>query len=99
MIGNESPLFTGKAGEDPSDWILEFKRFVIASRINIIAGAGEVAGRAEAYNLGISYIVGEAKTWYENEIKSRNWQCDNILDGTGMNNLNAIQALNNDALT
>ncbi|CAG8702036.1 4466_t:CDS:2, partial [Acaulospora morrowiae] len=33
-----------KAGEDPSDWVLEFKRFVIASRINVIAGAGGVAG-------------------------------------------------------
>ncbi|CAG8744557.1 194_t:CDS:2, partial [Acaulospora morrowiae] len=38
------------------------------------------AGRTEAYDLAISYMVGEAKTWFENEIKSRNWQCDNILD-------------------
>ncbi|CAG8671413.1 5071_t:CDS:1 [Ambispora gerdemannii] len=99
MIENGPPLFTGKAGEDPSDWILEFKRFVIAFRINVITGAGGVAGRAGTYNLGISCMIGEAKTWYENEIKSRNWQCDNILDGTGVNNLNAIRALNNDVLT
>ncbi|CAG8670512.1 18692_t:CDS:2, partial [Acaulospora morrowiae] len=99
MIGNGPPLFIGKAGEDPSDWILEFKKFVIASRINVIAGAGGVAGKAEAYNLGISYMVGKVKTWYENKIKSRNWQCDNIFDGTGVNDLNAIQALNNGALT
>ncbi|CAG8625032.1 18370_t:CDS:2 [Acaulospora morrowiae] len=44
-------------------------------------------------------MVGEAKTWYENEIKSRNWQYDNILDGTGVNILNAICLLNNGALT
>ncbi|RIB28848.1 hypothetical protein C2G38_2156803 [Gigaspora rosea] len=99
MIGNGPPLFTRKASEDPSDWVLEFKRFVIASRINVIAGAGGVAGRAEAYNLAISCIVGEAKTWYENEIKGRNWQCDNILDSTGVNTLNAIRALNNGGLT
>ncbi|CAG8716081.1 6203_t:CDS:1, partial [Acaulospora morrowiae] len=99
MIGNGPHLFTGKAGEDPSDWVLEFKRFVIASRINIIAGAGGVADRAEAYNLAISCMVGEAKTWFENEIKGRNWQCDNILDGTGVNTLNAIRALNNGGLT
>ncbi|CAG8473110.1 4937_t:CDS:2 [Acaulospora morrowiae] len=68
------------SGEDPSDWVLEFKRFVIASQINIIADAGGVVGRAEAYNLAISCIIGEAKTWFENKIKNRNWQCDNILD-------------------
>ncbi|CAG8730408.1 303_t:CDS:2, partial [Acaulospora morrowiae] len=70
MIGNGSPLFTRKAGKDSSDWVLEFKRFVIASRINIIAGAEGVAGRAELYDLVISCIIGEAKTWFENEIKS-----------------------------
>ncbi|RHZ82688.1 hypothetical protein Glove_105g9 [Diversispora epigaea] len=99
MIGNELPLFKGKAGEDSSDWILEIKRFVIACRINITAGAGGVAGRAEAYNLAISCIVGETKTWYENEIKGRNWQCDNILDGTGTNILTLFRAVNNGALT
>ncbi|CAG8640977.1 5426_t:CDS:2, partial [Ambispora gerdemannii] len=99
MIGNGPPLFTGKAEEDLSNWILEFKRFVIASRINIIVGVGGVTGRAKAYNLGISCMIDEAKIWYENEIKNRNWQCNNILDSTDVNDLNAIRALNNDALT
>ncbi|CAG8588908.1 3770_t:CDS:2, partial [Acaulospora morrowiae] len=32
MIGNGPPLFTEKAGEDPSDWILEFKRFLVKQK-------------------------------------------------------------------
>ncbi|CAG8692640.1 1311_t:CDS:2 [Acaulospora morrowiae] len=99
MIGNGPPLFTRKAREDPLYWILEFNRFVIASQINVIVGAGGVAGKAEAYNLAISYMIGEAKTWFENKIKNRNWQCDNILDSTSINILNAIRLLNNRDLT
>ncbi|CAG8725168.1 9644_t:CDS:2, partial [Acaulospora morrowiae] len=53
MVGYGSPIFNGHPGEDPEDWLREFRRYVVASRINITPGVGGVAGRAEALGLAI----------------------------------------------
>ncbi|CAG8463896.1 2910_t:CDS:2 [Acaulospora morrowiae] len=35
MVGYGPPTFSGRAGEDPEDFIREFKRYILASRIDI----------------------------------------------------------------
>uniref|UniRef100_U9T2S1 Uncharacterized protein n=1 Tax=Rhizophagus irregularis (strain DAOM 181602 / DAOM 197198 / MUCL 43194) TaxID=747089 RepID=U9T2S1_RHIID len=51
--------------EDPEDFIREFQRYVVGSRINVAPGAGQAAGREEAYGLLLSCLEGDAKKWYE----------------------------------
>ena len=99
MIRNRSKLFSDKSREDLSDWKADFKRFVIASQINIAPGIGQVPDRAKALELAISCMTEDVKIWYENYIRGRNWILNNVLDGMDVNNLNAIWGLNNRALT
>ena len=51
MVGYGPPIFRGKPGDDPEDFIRDFQRYVVANRINTTPGAGGVAGRAEADGL------------------------------------------------
>ena len=73
MVGYPPPQFHGTAGEDPEDFINEWKRYVLASRINVVPGAGEAAGRAEIDGLYETCLLDDAKIWYINEIKDRNY--------------------------
>ncbi|CAG8772039.1 16111_t:CDS:2, partial [Rhizophagus irregularis] len=78
---------------DPEDFLRDFQRYVVASRINIAPGAGQVTGRAEALGLLISCLEGPAKQWYETNIKGKNWKCSNISDNLGVATLTAVRAL------
>src|SRR3954447_6936009 len=75
------------------DFLTELRRYVIGSRINAAPGAGQVAGRAEAYGLLESCLEGTAKIWYETRIKGKNWKCNNLSDNLGVVDLNAVRAL------
>ncbi|GET60008.1 uncharacterized protein OCT59_020441 [Rhizophagus irregularis] len=93
MVGYGPPIFYGRPGEDPEDFLRDFQRYVVASRINIAPGAGQVTGRAEALGLLISCLEGPAKQWYETNIKGKNWKCSNISDNLGVATLTAVRAL------
>ncbi|PKY62857.1 hypothetical protein RhiirA4_551332, partial [Rhizophagus irregularis] len=93
MVGYGPPIFYGRPGEDPEDFLRDFQRYVVASRINVAPGAGQVAGRAEALGLLISCLEGPAKQWYETNIKGKNWKCSNISDNLGVATLTAVRAL------
>ncbi|CAG8754134.1 16692_t:CDS:1, partial [Acaulospora morrowiae] len=77
----------------PEDWLREFRRYIVASRINITPGIGGVAGRAEILGLAISCFAGPVLTWYETRVKGRNWKCNNLSDNLGVVDLNAVRAL------
>ncbi|CAG8579441.1 14888_t:CDS:1, partial [Acaulospora morrowiae] len=77
----------------PEDWLREFRRYVVTSRINITPGVGGVAGRAEALGLAISCFAEPALTWYETRVKGRNWKCNNLSDNLGVVDLNTVRAL------
>ncbi|CAJ0751552.1 7708_t:CDS:2 [Entrophospora sp. SA101] len=83
----------GNPGEDPEDFLRDFQRYVVASRINVTAGAGGVAGRAEADGLFESCLEGPALNWYETNIKGKNWKCNNISDNLGVATITAIRTL------
>src|SRR6266498_5231184 len=55
MVGYGPPIFYGRPGEDPEDFLRDFQRYVIASRINV------APERAEALGLLISCLEGPAK--------------------------------------
>jgi hypothetical protein len=93
MVGYGPPIFYGCPGEDLENWIKEMRRFVIASRINIISGTGEIAGRAEILELVVSYLVSLALNWYNTRVKDKNWRCRNLSDNLGVADLNAVHAL------
>ncbi|CAG8787005.1 2427_t:CDS:2 [Gigaspora margarita] len=46
------------------------QRYIVASRINIAPGAGQVARREEAFGLVISCLVGPVLNWYNTCIKA-----------------------------
>ncbi|GBC44491.2 hypothetical protein GLOIN_2v1783702 [Rhizophagus irregularis DAOM 181602=DAOM 197198] len=79
--------------EDPEDFIREFQRYVVGSRINVAPGAGQAAGREEAYGLLLSCLEGDAKKWYETRVKGKNWRCNNLSDNLGVVTLTAVRAL------
>lgn len=59
------------SGEDPEDFIREFRRYVVGSKINVAPGANQTAGREEAFRLLLSYLEGDAKRWYETCVKGK----------------------------
>src|SRR5579859_921314 len=93
MVGNRPPIFYGRPGEDPEDFLRDFQRYVVASRINVAPGAGQAPGRAEALGLLISCLEGPAKQWYETRIKGKNWRCNNLSDNLGVADLNAVRGI------
>jgi hypothetical protein len=60
MVGYGPPIFYGRPGEDPEDWLRDMQRYIIASRINVAPGAGQAAGREEAFGLVVSCLAGDA---------------------------------------
>jgi hypothetical protein len=99
VLGYGPPTFSGAPGEDPEDYINELRRYTVASRIIITPGAGGAGGRAEVHGLIETGLIGDAKIWYINSIKNRNWQLDNIIAlATGPANISALRGLNNGAL-
>ncbi|CAJ0876116.1 9046_t:CDS:2, partial [Entrophospora sp. SA101] len=93
MVGYGPPIYRGNPGEDPEDFLRDFQRYVVASRINITPGAGGVAGRAEADGLFESCLEGPALNWYETNIKGKNWKCNNLSDNLGVATLTAVRTL------
>ena len=91
MAGYAPPLFEGLPGQDPEDFINEMRRFSIAAGINI----GNQAGRTQLFGIIEACLRGKAKEWYENDIRGKNWACNNILDNIGMADLPATRALTN----
>ncbi|CAB5383562.1 unnamed protein product [Rhizophagus irregularis] len=93
MVGYGPPIFYGRPGEDPEDFLRDFQRYVVASQINVAPGAGQAPGRAETLGLLIFCLEGPAKQWYENRIRGKNWRCNNLSDNLGVANLTAVRAL------
>ncbi|CAG8804431.1 21437_t:CDS:2, partial [Dentiscutata erythropus] len=69
------------------------QRYIVASRINVAPGAGQVAGREEAFGLVISCLAGPVLNWYNTHIKGKNWRCNNLSDNLGVATLTAIRAI------
>ncbi|CAG8802216.1 3509_t:CDS:2, partial [Dentiscutata erythropus] len=69
------------------------QRYIVASQINIAPGAGQVAGREEAFGLVISCFAGPALNWYNTRIKGKNWRCNNLSDNLGVATLTAVRAI------
>ncbi|CAG8501527.1 4705_t:CDS:2 [Cetraspora pellucida] len=55
MIEYRPLIFYDHPREDPEDWLREMQRYIVASRINVAPGAGQVTGREKAFGLIISY--------------------------------------------
>jgi len=73
MIGYRPPIFYGHPGKDSEDWLRDMQRYIIASRINVAPGAGQVVKREEAFRLVISCLAGDALNWYNTHVKGKNW--------------------------
>jgi chromosome segregation ATPase len=56
MVGYGPPLYYGRPGEDPDDWLREIQRYIIASRINVAPGVAQAPGREEAFGLVVSCL-------------------------------------------
>ncbi|RIB03755.1 hypothetical protein C2G38_2286597 [Gigaspora rosea] len=69
------------------------QRYIVASQINFAPGAGQVAGREEAFGLVISCLAGPALNWYNTRIKGKNWRCNNLSDNLGVATLTAVRAI------
>ncbi|GET03411.1 hypothetical protein GLOIN_2v1789077 [Rhizophagus clarus] len=93
MVGYGPPIFYGRPGEDPEDWLRDMQRYIIASRINVAPGAGQAAGREEAFGLVVSCLAGDALNWYNTRVKGKNWKCNNLSDNLGVADLNAVRGL------
>ncbi|GBB85403.1 hypothetical protein RclHR1_11950011 [Rhizophagus clarus] len=93
MVGYRFPIYYGRPGEDPEDWLRDIQRFIIASQINVAPGAGQAPGREEAFGLVVSCLAGDALNWYNTRVKSKNWRCNNLSDNLGVADLNAVQDL------
>ncbi|GBC01017.1 hypothetical protein RclHR1_04030012 [Rhizophagus clarus] len=94
IIGYGPPIFYGRPGEDPEDWLREMQRYIIASRINVAPGAGQAPRREEAFGLVVSCLAGNALNWYNTRVKGKNWRCNNLSDNLGVADLNAVRGLN-----
>ncbi|GBB97868.1 hypothetical protein RclHR1_30970004 [Rhizophagus clarus] len=57
MVGYRPPIFYGRSGEDPEDWLREMRRYVVANQINIAPGAPQAARREEVFGLVVSCAV------------------------------------------
>uniref|UniRef100_U9UG05 Uncharacterized protein n=1 Tax=Rhizophagus irregularis (strain DAOM 181602 / DAOM 197198 / MUCL 43194) TaxID=747089 RepID=U9UG05_RHIID len=93
MVGYGPPIFYGRPGEDPEDWLRDMQRYIIASRINVAPGAGQAPGREEAFGLVVSCLAGDALNWYNTRVKGKNWRCNNLSDNLGVATLTAVRAL------
>ncbi|CAG8510803.1 8535_t:CDS:2 [Ambispora leptoticha] len=62
------------------------QRYIVASRINVAPGVGQVARREETFGLVISCLAGPALNWYNTRIKGKNWRCNNLSDNLGAGN-------------
>ncbi|CAJ0850354.1 17450_t:CDS:2 [Entrophospora sp. SA101] len=93
MVGYGPPIYRGNPGEDPEDFLRDFQRYVVASRMNVAPGAGGVAGRAEADGLFESCLEGPALNWFLTNIKGKNWKCNNISDNLGVATITEIRTL------
>ncbi|GET62920.1 hypothetical protein GLOIN_2v1886689 [Rhizophagus irregularis DAOM 181602=DAOM 197198] len=71
MVGYGPPIFYGRPGEDPENWLRDMQRYIIASRINVAPGAGQAPGREEAFGLVVSCLAGDALNWYNTRVKVR----------------------------
>src|SRR6266540_303823 len=69
------------------------QRYIIVSRINVALGAGQVAGREEAFGLVVLCLAGDALNFYLTHIKGKNWRCNNLSDNLGVADLNAVRGL------
>src|SRR6266540_5180623 len=69
------------------------QRYIIVSRINVALGAGQVAGREEAFGLVVLCLAGDALNFYLTHVKGKNWRCNNLSDNLGVADLNAIRGL------
>ena len=72
MVGYRPPIFYGRPGEDPDDWLRDMQRYIIASRINVASGAGQASGREEAFGLVVSCLAGDALNWYLTRVRGKN---------------------------
>ena len=84
MVGYGPPIFYGHPGEDPEDWLKEIQRYIIASRINVAPGVGQVLERKEAFGLVVSCLAGDALNWCNTCVKGKNWICNNLSDNLGI---------------
>ncbi|CAH1765324.1 1120_t:CDS:2, partial [Entrophospora sp. SA101] len=93
MVGYRPSIYKDNPGEDPEDFLRDFQRYVVASRMNVAPGAGGVAGRAEADGLFESCLEGPALNWFLTNIKGKNWKCNNISDNLGVATITEIRTL------
>src|SRR6266496_1991499 len=93
MVGYGPPIFYGRPGEDPEDWLRDTQRYIIASRINVAPGAGQAPGREEAFGLVVSCLAGDALNWYDTHVKGKNWRCNNLSDNLRVATLTAVRTL------
>ncbi|GBB85734.1 hypothetical protein RclHR1_01220030 [Rhizophagus clarus] len=71
MVGYEPPIFYGRPGEDPEDWLRDMQRYIITSRINIAPDTGVVnltavktlAARNGGGQIGGLNTAGEFQDW------------------------------------
>jgi hypothetical protein len=92
MAGYAPKSFYGHPGEDPLVWLQEFRQWCEAGGIDPQANH---RNRVRIHGAFETCLKDDAKDWYENNIRGKNWECQNILDNTGVANLNAFNALNN----
>ncbi|GES78254.1 hypothetical protein GLOIN_2v1783702 [Rhizophagus clarus] len=50
MVGYRPPIFYGRPGKDPEDWLRDMQRYIITSQINVAPDAGQAAGREKGKN-------------------------------------------------
>src|SRR5271155_3107568 len=93
MVGYGLPIFHGCPEEDSEDWFRDMRRYIIASRINVAPGAGQVTGREEAFGLVVSCLAGDALNWYNTCVKDKNWRCNNLSDNLGVVTLTLVHGL------
>ncbi|GBC02501.1 hypothetical protein RclHR1_04650018 [Rhizophagus clarus] len=60
MVGYRPPIFYGRPGKDPEDWLRDMQRYIITSQINVAPDAGQAAGREKVFGLVVSCLAGVA---------------------------------------
>src|SRR5687767_14199667 len=93
MVGYRPLIFYERSGRDPEDWLRDIQRYIIASQINVVSGAGQALEREEAFGLVVLYLVGDALNWYNTRIKGKNWRCNNLSNNLGVATLTAVRGL------
>ncbi|CAG8643065.1 3081_t:CDS:1 [Acaulospora morrowiae] len=85
-------LFYEKAGEDPKEWIRDFKQYCEVFGLDPLADAQI---RIRIHKLFETCLKGNVKDWYETSLKNKNWKLQNINDNTNLVNLETINELAN----